>query len=370
MSKIAEIDKNFNIETEKSDGLKFYNIPSAPFDLYGVFYEAETKRFVRMPSDVANGVSENVGLLNANTAGGRVRFSTDSERICIRVKYKELNFAPHISLLGGSGFILLEEREDRTVFVYSFMPGYYGNDKDDKSENGYAVTKKTGDGKVKNYILYFPTYNDICELSIGLDDNAFVGHGRKYNDVKPILYYGSSIGQGGCASRADNSYQALISKWTNTDYVNLGFSGSARGEEKMAEYLASIDCSVFVCGYDYNAPTPEFLKDTHYNFYKSYRNKRPCKPVLFVSNPNTDGNYMNAQERFAVIKETYETALAEGDKNVYLLDGSTLFGENDRENCTVDGCHPNDLGFYRIAQKIYSALKEICFIAPKQRDRE
>lgn len=353
---IKDVDKNFKIVSDNSDGLKYYKIPCEPFDLYGVFYEKETERFVRMPSEIANKVSENVGILNANTAGGRIRFSTDSTTVSLSVKYKSLNNAPHLSILGGSGFILLEEREDKTVFVYSFMPNYFGNDKNSATGNGYSVTKSVNDGKLRNYILYFPNYNDVSGLEIGLDENAFIGHGKKYRDIKPVMYYGSSITQGGCASRADNSYQAIISKWTNTDFLNFGFSGSALGEEKMAEYLASLDCSVFVMDYDYNAPNPEFLEKTHLNLYRIYRRKRPFTPIIIVSNPDTDENFSQANERLSVIKKTYHIAKKEGDKNVYFINGKTLFGKLDRENCTVDGVHPNDLGFYRMAKRIYGKL--------------
>ena len=356
---IKKIDKNFNIESERADGLKYYRIPCEPFDLYGVYYEEKTERFVRMPSDIADGISQSVGVLNSNTAGGRIRFSTDSKRICVSVKYKALSSMPHISMLGSSGVVLLEERGDKTVFVYSFMPNYYANDSDNKTENGYSVTKTVNDGKLKSYILYFPNYNDVSELKIGLDENAYVGHGKKYKNIKRILYYGSSITQGGCASRADNAYQAFISKWSNTDFINLGFSGSACGEIKMAEYLANIDCSVFVCDYDYNAPNPEYLEKTHYNFYKAYRNKRKNTPIIIISNPDTDENFLQAKERLKVIKKTYERALKEGDKKVYFIDGKTLYGKNDRENCTVDGTHPNDLGFYNMAKRIYRVIKKI-----------
>ena len=104
---IKDVDKNFRVKSDESDGLKYYTIPFDPFDLYGMFYEESTKRFVRMPSDLADKVSANVGILNSHTAGGRVRFSTDSKRISVSVKYEVLGFAPHLSVLGGSGFVLL-----------------------------------------------------------------------------------------------------------------------------------------------------------------------------------------------------------------------------------------------------------------------
>ena len=356
---IKKIDKNFLASEENSDGLKYYDIPCDPFDLYGVYYEKQTNRFVRLPSEIADIVSDGVRYLNSNTAGGRVRFSTNSERISVKVKYQALTAASHFSVLGGSGFVLLEERGDKTVFVFSYMPNYHGNDKENKTDNGYSVTKKVNDGAMRNYILYFPNYNDVSSLSIGLDETAAVGHGKKYRDIKPVLYYGSSITQGACASRADNDYPAYISKWSNVDFYNFGFSGWAFAEEKLIKYLATVDCSIFVCDYDFNAPDPDFLEKTHYNLYKTYRAIRKDTPIVFISNPDTDENYMRAKERVKIVRKTYEAAVGDGDKNVYFIDGKELYGKNDRENCTVDAVHPNDLGFYKMAKRVYKTLKPL-----------
>ena len=205
--------------------------------------------------------------------------------------------------------------------------------------------------------MYFPLYNAVNSLEIGLDEQASVCEGKRYREIKPIVYYGSSITQGGCASRPDNCYQALISKWNNIDYINLGFSGCARGEEAIADYLPTIESSLFVCDYDYNANTPEDLEKTHYRLYERYRAVRPDTPILFISRPNFKGTEED-KLREGVVCGTYERAKAQGDNNVYFLAGKTLFGP-DRENCTVDGCHPNDLGFYRMAKKIYAKMKDI-----------
>jgi len=173
-----------------------------------------------------------------------------------------------------------------------------------------------------------------------------------------MLYYGPSLDQGGCASRPDSSYQAMISKWNNIDFINLCFSGKAKGEPLMAEYLTTIDCSLCFIAYDGNAPTVEYLRDTHFKFYEIYRSVRKDVPVVFMSAPCFD-NYRNAEENREVIMESYSKARELGDENVYFLDGKILFGDKDREICTVDGIHPNDLGFYRIAEHIYELYGKI-----------
>lgn len=219
--------------------------------------------------------------------------------------------------------------------------------------------------KIKNpgvheYILFFPLYNSVSELKIFLDDTAKLLKPEKYRDVPPILYYGASIDQGGCASRPDCSYTAMLSKWNNTDFINLGFSGNCKGEPLMAEYLTGIDCSLFFMAYDGNAPTPEYLEETHFPFYQIYRRVKRDVPIVFMSVPCFD-NYENTIARREVLRSSYLKARNLGDDKIYFIDGETLFGDSDREICTVEGIHPNDLGFYRIAKEIEKLYKKILF---------
>lgn len=197
------------------------------------------------------------------------------------------------------------------------------------------------------------------ELNIIINKDAVLGTGKAYKDVLPILYYGSSITQGACASRADNCYQAYIAKHTQVDYINLGFSGSAKAEKEMAEYLSNIPCSIFVCDYDYNAPTVEYLKGTHLELYKTFRKKQKDVPIILMSSPSMETFDWSLNDRLKVIKDTYEYARKNGDEHVYLINGREVYGDKDFSNCVVDGCHPNDLGFYRIAETLEKTIKTL-----------
>ena len=348
--KIEQIDKNFVLNREcVEEGVRYYKIPHSAFALYGVFYDENLKKFRRMEESAAKATGKWVDYLANHTSGGRLRFSTDSKKFVLRVAYDCLEAMSHMTLEGQGGFILLEETKRGPKLVKIFPPTF-------ADQQGYTISLELS-GKMRNYILYFPLYNAVNSLEIGLDEQASVCEGKRYREIKPIVYYGSSITQGGCASRPDNCYQALISKWNNIDYINLGFSGCARGEEAIADYLPTIESSLFVCDYDYNANTPEDLEKTHYRLYERYRAVRPDTPILFISRPNFKGTEED-KLREGVVCGTYERAKAQGDNNVYFLAGKTLFGP-DRENCTVDGCHPNDLGFYRMAKKIYAKMKDI-----------
>lgn len=350
--KIEKIDTNFiQTEYEEKDDKKTYTIPCAGFDLYGVFYDEIRGRFMRMNGNVAEKISEGVNYLSTHTSGGRIRFSTDSSSIGISVSYSSLDMMSHMPLTGSCGFSLLRKNGNKYKNVHVFRP----SPTDNFGYTGEVTVKETGK---QEYILYFPLYNNITKLEIHLDKAANVYPAEKYRDVKPILYYGASIDQGGCASRPDCSYPAIISKWNDIDFINLGFSGNAKGEKLMSEYLTGIDCSLCFIAYDGNAPTVEFLEETHFKFYQTYRKVKKDVPVVFMSVPCFD-NYKDAYSRREVLKKSYETARALGDNNVYFIDGETLFGEKDREICTVEGIHPNDLGFFRIAEHIYECFGKI-----------
>ena len=180
---------------------------------------------------------------------------------------------------------------------------------------------------------------------------------KPYTYTKPVLFYGSSITQGGCASHAGAEHVGAVCRWLDADHINLGFSGSARAEKPMQEYLASLDPSVFVLDYDHNAPNPEYLEQTHYPLYETIRKAHKTTPIIFITRPDFEVDAFGDARR-AVIYNTYCKAKNQGDDLVWFIDGETMFGSHERSACTVDTCHPNDLGFYRMATTIYPVLKE------------
>lgn len=349
---IKKVDKNFVNESVESDGMRYYDASLAPFELYGIDYDDVSKQYVRMPTEIAENVSDGVAILNTFTAGGRVKFSTNSKKLNLKVEMYFIGIMANMPLSGSSGFCLCEEKDDGAIeFVSILIP-------ESTDKNGYERSAILDNSRVHNYILYFPLYNGVKSLHIGLDCKAKLSGGKKYSKTLPILYYGSSITQGGCASRPDNSYQALISKWKNIDFINLGFSGCAKAEVEIVDYLATIKASIFVCDYDHNADNAKFLSETHYNLYARYRSKNKFTPIIFVTKPDFYRDLEGA-ERVAIIKATYEKAKASNDDNVYFIHGKDLFGDEDRDSCAVDGCHPNDLGFYRMAKVIGKQIDEI-----------
>lgn len=339
MKGIYDIDPNYRpgMDTEK-DNAKFYNIFDAPIKIYGLLYEGD--RFYRMPTEVAENVSAGVEALNQCATGGRVRFITDSSYVIIKVKrYFVLNM-PHFALTGSCGFDMYAKEDGKEYYKGSFVPHFNLGDDYDSIIN-------LNTRKLREITINFPLYSGVKELYIGIEDNAVLKEPMPYVNERPIIYYGSSITQGGCASRPGACYQAIVSRKFNVDYVNLGFSGSAAAQDSIADYIAGLDMGMFVYDYDHNASTPEYLKSTHKKMFDKVRAKHVDIPIIMMSRPKyyfTDEEL----ERVEVIKETYYEAIKNGDKNVYMLTGRELMAICKDEG-TVDNCHPTDLGFYSMA---------------------
>lgn len=346
---ITNIDKNFTVPEEiKKDGVEFFNAESAPFKIYGIY--KEDGLFRRMPQSVAEKVSESVATLSMHTAGGRVRFITDSANIYLNAKMPAIGKMPHFALTGSAGFDLYEKTTDRYIYRNTFVPPY-------AISSGFESRILLGERKLRDITVNFPLYSRVSDLFIGLDEGSQLLPAPDYANSKTIVYYGSSITQGGCASRPGNSYQAIVSRRFDCDYVNLGFSGSAKAEDAMIDYICGLKKDIFVYDYDHNAPDPEHLSNTHEKMFKAVRESDPELPIIIMSRPKYTLNH-EEKCRLEIIKKTYENALKAGDKNVYLLTGKELMAIA-KDDGTVDNCHPNDLGFYSMANTLGDLLERI-----------
>ena len=346
---ITKIDKNFQTKEVETFQSNVYKIPSEHFALHGCYYDEEYG-FIKIHPDRSKDISNGVMWGGRCTDGARLLFSTDSKLMELTVTLYCKCWMHHMPLIASAGFTLCEVRDGEELFVGNFTPT-------EDAKESYVSQLNLEGGKVRNYILYFPLYSGVTSLTVKLEEGSTVRKYEKYLPLKPILYYGSSITQGGCASRTDTCYQAFISRWTNTDYYMLGFSGSAKGEPEIAKIIRDTDCSVFVCDYDHNASTVEDLRNTHLQMYKIFREKPQNRdiPIIFVSRP-TFVRSQDTKERFEVIRQTYLYAKSMGDDNVYLIDGREFYPPSLREHCSVDGVHPNDLGFYFMAKRIHEEL--------------
>ena len=351
-NKTKEYDSNMIHKNADVNGLIYYDVrKEEKFDVYGFYDYRNTSRFQRLPDDVAENVSENVKALHLETAGGRVRFSTDSQKISIKVKFSAIGPNARTPMLGICGFDLYVDTPFTSRFRSPFTPP-------NTVEDEYEISIQFPEKMRRNYTLNFPYHACIDDLYIGLDGDACVGKGLKYINEKPLVFYGSSITHGSCASRPGMIYENILSRRLNLDYLSFGFSGSAHGERNIAEYMAGLDMEMFICDYDYNASSIEELIATHKPMYEIIRERHPHIPYLMISKPDFGYRQEYAYKSREVIFDTYRYAGEQGDKNVYYIDGSSFFRSRNWDDYTVDTVHPNDAGFIKMADAIEPIIQK------------
>lgn len=349
---IEKIDKNLvpNGDTEREDAV-FYSLREEPFRLYGLYNAKAERPFRRMPLEYTERVGEGYTLMQSMTPGARARFKTDSPYMILRAVTPSIT--PYTtngtitSMKGFDVYIIEENGEER--YYQSFRPPVAFDD-------GYEAIMEMPEG-MQEIVLYFPMYNQLTDVYLGLKNTAVLCEGGRYKVEKPILFYGSSITHGCCASRTGNIYSSILGRILDCDTINLGVSGGAKGQIPTAEYIASLSLSALIYDYDHNANDLAFLEKTHMPFISVIREKQPELPVVFVTMPNR--RFPDLLARRELIRKNYESLKNAGDKNVYFIDGSVFFQGTEGDVCTADGTHPNDFGFWRMAQVMEPVLRHV-----------
>lgn len=330
--------------------MKRYHYNEKPLQIFGIPFFEKNGKLERLPEKVRKAVPT-LDALGRRALGARLCFQTNSKQINVHLGCKEVDVDLGLSIYQGhSAFVFIGDRPT-SYYAGHVFPKAYGE------TQASRIFEKSD--KMEDITIWLPRNSIVTSLYIEVEDDATVLAPTPYRYEKPILYYGSSITATGC-TRVCNGYNALISRWLDVDFYNFGFCGSARAESEIAEYINSIEKSIFVYDYDHNAPTVEYLEQTHERFFKQIREHDPKLPIVMLSRPNFKmGTDENDEMRRDIIRKTYENAVAQGDNNVYFIDGETLFGDMDRELCTIDTIHPNDLGFYRMAERICPLIRTI-----------
>jgi hypothetical protein len=313
----------------------------APYDRF----PARAEKLVRAP----------VWGLSRHSTGLCVRFVTDSTTVQGRWTLTNRNLAmPHMPATGVSGLDLYVRvpEEKRWQWVGVGRP----------SEQANTTTLVSGlpPGK-REFLLYLPLYNGVSSVEVGLPKDTKLWKADDYPPErrKPLLFYGTSITQGGCASRPGMVHTAILGRKIECPVINLGFSGNGRMEPEMAALLAELDPAVYVldCLPNMNAKDVAERVDP---FVRILRKAHPKTPILLVE----DRSYANSsvlpgpkkhnEDNRAALAKVYDGLLKSGVTGLHYLQGNKLLGADGED--TVDGSHPTDLGFLRQADAMLPAL--------------
>lgn len=356
-TEIAKFDKAMAVKVANHDGADWYTVDEPKFKLTGFPWYKPGDPFRRIPLDAS--VSAGVNGLAWCTAGAMLRFKTNAKEIRLHVKVGHCHRMDHMAHVGIMGF---------DCYLGSGDQKFYRQSTRFNENNDEYITQVLGplnDEKMREVTIHFPLYSGVDYLRIGLTEGAIIEEPTPWVDDRPIVVYGTSIQQGGCASRPGMCHTNQMSRMLNRPFINLAFSGSGKGEPAMAEIIADIkDPAMIVLDYDANAHV-DGLRATLSNFIDIIRKKHPTTPLLLVSRLPFSYElvdkmeYTNERLDFQKIHmDELRKRRDAGDNNIHFLDGTSLYGP-DPDECTVDGCHATDLGFYMISKRMAPVIARI-----------
>jgi lysophospholipase L1-like esterase len=314
----------------------------------------------RLPAAAEGVVRPPVWRLAQDSTGLRYRFITDAATLGARWKLRKQSLAlPHMPATGVSGLDLYVRDGTQWHWLAVGRP--------EKETNESTLVSGLMRAQ-REYMLYLPLYNGVDSVEIGLPPDAiFETAPDRYAGKKPVVFYGTSILQGGCAARPGMAYPSIIGRMLDWPTINLGFSGNGKTEPEVAKLLAELDPSVYVLDSLPNLDVTETAERVE-PFVKTIRAAHPGTPLVLVENVTyTNSAYVEARRAKAlgvneILRKLYEKMKAAGDKNVYYVPTSSLLGGDGED--TVDGTHPTDLGFLRMAQGIAPAVRDALGIQP------
>jgi len=328
------------------DDIRWISFPDSSFEVNGLaWFDENTPDLFRLPKRLKEIVREPVWTLAQSTSGALIRFKSDCSTLAIRYENLHMSGMKNMHVFGQSGVDLYTDNT------------YIGTAIHGKEIDVEHIYFKNASPELREHVLYLPLYNGLKIKAIGTNSNATIKKPSPFAIPKPVVFYGTSITQGGCASRAGMSYQAILCRNLNLEHVNLGFSGNGKGEKEVADAVAEIDASCFVLDFMANNKNWETLEKVYEPFVRTIREKHPTIPIILVTRiyaareSSLLGSHEFIEAKRDVIRKTYKKLIAEGDKKLSLIEGYSLLSPNEVDGL-VDGSHPNDLGFQLMADRL------------------
>lgn len=334
--------------------LKYHSAESLP--LFGKITEQTETRYERLPAMLKTQSRQPVWDLGKNTAGLYLRFKSNTTAVGLKWTLFQNRMMNHMTETGIKGFDLYCLKENQWVFVNSARPQV-------NSAINEAAIIANMDTTFKEFILYFPLYDGVVDIQIGIDSAAIIAPPSVDLPVatKPVVCYGTSIQQGGCASRPGMAHLNILSRWFNREFVNLGFSGNAKLDYDIATIIGDREASLIVLDFMPNVGV-ELIKEKLEGFYRIVRQKAPHTTILFVENPIYPQAAFDRQvrqtiaDKNAALHTVFHRLIAAGEQHIHIVPALGMLGTDNE--ATVDGVHFTDLGFMRYANHLYPYIEQ------------
>lgn len=348
---IAELDPEMEVSKQTVNGLDWYDVTQWGVEGRILPDQERQQWFDRLPASAQKSVTKAVWSLSRDSAGMMVRFETDSPSIHVHYKLESSNLAmPHMPATGVSG-VDLYARNGAGDWRWVGVTRPQSQEMKTEIISGLAAGER-------EYAAYLPLYNGVEFMSIGVAQGSnFQGLAPRNN---PIVFYGTSITHGACASRPGMVHTAILGRRFDMPIVNLGFSGNGQMDKEVGDYITQIDAAAFVIDCLPNmGPTDVTAKCVP--LVKQLRAAHPSTPIVLVEDRRNTNDWIlpTRQEHHtrnhAALQAAYASLVDDGVTNLHYIPGDHLYGD-DAEGAT-DGSHASDLGFMRQAEVFEPILR-------------
>ena len=310
----------------------------------------------RLPARAEGKVHELDWRFAQHSAGMVVRFVTDAAEISARWMLKSTDVAmAHMPSTGVSGLDLYVRYDGQWCWLAALRPGTLLG-----ARNEYTLIADLPPGR-REYALYLPLYNGVTSVEVGVAAGATVlAAPPRRRKARPLVVYGTSIPQGGCASRPGMAYPSIIGRRLDIPVINLGFSGSGRCEPGIVDLLVELDAEAFVIDSVVNMDAG-IVEERFRHLLDVFKHARPETPLVLMEeavHPRVFYKESTVQTaKSAILQKVYNEYAGGWDGRLFIVRGDQLLG-NDGE-ATVDGIHPTDLGFLRMADVLTPIISRI-----------
>jgi len=330
--------------------------PDARIAVAGLpWFDETVPELWRLPRRTAAHMPPGVYRLMRFPTGARLRFRSNTTTLWLDLDADPPGTMPHMSALGMRGLDVYVDGQYWASATFS--------------EPGTCQLRLLSDVPPgpKNITVYLPTFQRLTIKAIGLDAGASLEPSPPFANPLPIVYYGSSIAQGACASRPGMSYEAILSRALGLDYVNLGFSGSGKAEPEVVELVAQLDacCYVLDLGKSFGMQPPA----VYGRMLDTLRAAHPQTPIVCITpifscrEFYSDAYRKRSEHCREAVRQEATVRIKAGDTRLFLVDGLELLGAADAD-AFAEGTHPSDLGFTRIAERLEPVIRNAVGIPP------
>lgn len=317
--------------------------------------------YQRFPDRAQSKVTGSVWSLSKNTAGINVRFRTDATTIYVKYTLTGSALGYHnMPVTLQSGVDLYWKTSEAAWQWVSPRKGF--------SFSGTSASYTYSDltpptDEEPEYMLFFPMYNGVSQMQVGVPEGAAFEWVSVPADSKPIVAYGTSICQGCSASRPGMAWTNILTRELDQNVINLGFSGSAFMESGLFDMLAELtDASLFIIDPIPNIKTsPGSIVNSTLNGVKKLRAVSNAPILLVESFGNSDKVMSPSEDQLdsrgnTKLKEAYEEIKYQGIRNVFYLTEEEIGAT---EDAMIEGTHPNDIGMREYADAYLEKIKYI-----------